>query len=44
MSDWLSPKKLIPDLVCGVWLLAVAVMYLGSQLLTALARAMAVGG
>ncbi|MBI5831253.1 MAG: hypothetical protein HZB16_02965 [Armatimonadetes bacterium] len=38
---WLSPRRLLPDLLAAGWLLVVATAYLGRHLLDAWALAMA---
>lgn len=38
-SAWLEPRRLLPDLLLALWLLAVAAAYLGGQLLDSLALA-----
>jgi len=35
--EWLSPRRLLPDLLAACWLLVVATAYLGRHLLDALA-------
>lgn len=44
MSDWLSPRRLAPDLVLAVWVILVAGLYLLQHALPAGALARAVVG